>query len=128
MYHEQNRPPQKKVIQIDDANQEIDVVVYNSLAYERTGWYLCYEFLREFGCLGNSPFGVLVKDVAVSSGGLGFDSLAGQIGYSVANRSPPLRRFLGAVLSRCQAAEITFATRYTLRRGCMGHRYKNMLD
>ena len=30
--------------------------------------------------------------------GLGFDTRAGQIGHSVANGLPPLRRFFGAVL------------------------------
>ena len=33
-------------------------------------------------------------------GGLGFKSRVGQIGRSVANDSPPLRRFFEAVLSR----------------------------
>ena len=36
--------------------------------------------------------------------------------HSVANDSPPLRRFFGAVLPRRQAAEMGPATRYTLRR------------
>ena len=31
----------------------------------------------------------MVKDIAIGAGGLGFDSEAGQIGYSVANGSPP---------------------------------------
>ena len=35
--------------------------------------------------------------------------------HSVANDSPPLRRFFGAVLPRRQAAEMGPATRYTLR-------------
>ena len=43
---------------------------------------------------------------AICAGGLGFDSRAGQIGHSVANGSPPLRRFFGAVLPRRYAEEI----------------------
>ena len=39
-------------------------------------------------------------------GGLEFNSQAGQIEHSVANGSPPLLRFFGAVLPRRQAAEI----------------------
>ena len=35
--------------------------------------------------------------------------------HSVANGSPPLRRFFGAVLPRRSAAEMSSATRYTLR-------------
>ena len=31
---------------------------------------------------------------------MGFDSRASQVGHNVANDSPPLRRFFGAVLSR----------------------------
>ena len=38
-----------------------------------------------------------------------------KIGRSVANDSPPLRRFFGAVLPRRCAAEMDPATRYTLR-------------
>ena len=34
---------------------------------------------------------------------------------SVANGTPPLRRFFGTVLLKCQAAEMSPATRYTLR-------------
>ena len=41
-----------------------------------------------------------VKDVAIDAKGLWFNSQAGQIGHSVANGSPPLCRFFGAVLSR----------------------------
>ena len=31
----------------------------------------------------NRPAGVVVKDIAIGTGGLGFDSQAGQIGYIV---------------------------------------------
>ena len=44
--------------------------------------------------------GVVVKDIAVRSGGLGCDSRAGQIGHSVGNDSPSLRCFFGVVLLR----------------------------
>ena len=36
------------------------------------------------------------KDIAIAGGRLGFDSLADQIGHSVANNSPPLQRFFCA--------------------------------
>ena len=42
------------------------------------------------------PVGVVVKDIAIGAGGLGFASLAGQIRRSVANGSLPLRGFPGA--------------------------------
>ena len=42
----------------------------------------------------------MVKDIAVDMGSLGFDSLAGQIAHSIANCSPPLRRFFAAMLPR----------------------------
>ena len=42
----------------------------------------------------------VVKDVAIDAEGLGFSSQAGQRGHTVANGSPPLRRFFGAVLTR----------------------------
>ena len=45
-----------------------------------------------------------------------FDSLSGQIGLSVTNGSPPLRRFLGFVLPMHLVTEMDPATRYTLRR------------
>ena len=35
--------------------------------------------------------------------------------HSVANDSPPLQRFFGAVMPRREAAEMSSATRYTLR-------------
>ena len=40
------------------------------------------------------------SDIAIGAGDLGFDSWIGQIGHSVANDSPPLQHFFGAVLSR----------------------------
>ena len=52
---------------------------------------------------GNSPnrqVGVMVKDIAIGARGPGFCSRARQIGHIVANGSPPLRCFFGAVLSR----------------------------
>ena len=44
---------------------------------------------------------VVIKDIAIDAEGLGFNSQAGQIGHSVANGSPPLRRFFGAALPKC---------------------------
>ena len=41
---------------------------------------------------------VVVKDIAIGAGSLGFDSRAVEIGLSVAYGAPPLRRFMGAVL------------------------------
>ena len=55
-----------------------------------------------------------VKHIDTGTGGLRFDSLAGQIGHSVASGLPPLRRSFGAVaqaLSRRDGPR----TRYTLR-------------
>ena len=43
---------------------------------------------------------VMVKDIAIGVEGLGFHSSVGHIGRSVASDSPPLRRFIGAVLAR----------------------------
>ena len=44
-----------------------------------------------------------------------FDSRVGQVGYTVANRSPPLREFfkLEAELPIRNATEVGLATRYT---------------
>ena len=39
-------------------------------------------------------FDILDQNVAIGAGSLGFDSRIGQIGHSIANGSPPLRRFL----------------------------------
>ena len=43
---------------------------------------------------------VVVVDIGIAVGGLRFDSWVDQSVRSVANRSPPLRCFFGAVLSR----------------------------
>ena len=59
--------------------------------------------------------GLSCTDIAIGSGGLGFYSRAGQIGHSVANGSPPLRRFFGAALPSSGAA-MNSATCYTLWR------------
>ena len=56
-----------------------------------------------------------LKDMAISVVGLGFDSQPDQTRPSVANGSPSLRRFFGAVLSRRQVAEIDPVPRYMLR-------------
>ena len=45
----------------------------------------------------NRPLAQLLSAHAIAAGGLGFDSRAGQIGYSVANGSPPLRCIFEAV-------------------------------
>ena len=60
--------------------------------------------------------GEVVKDIAIGARGLGFDSLAGQIGHSVASGSSPLRLFFGPVLSRRLAAEMGHAISCTLWR------------
>ena len=39
-------------------------------------------------------FDILDQNVAIGAESLGFDSRIGQIGHSIANGSPPLRRFL----------------------------------
>ena len=46
-------------------------------------------------------FSVENKYIAIGAGDLRFNYRAGQIGYSVANASFPLRRFVEAVLLRC---------------------------
>ena len=40
------------------------------------------------------------QDIAIGAVGLGFESQVGDIGRGVANDSPPLQHFVGAVLSR----------------------------
>ena len=45
----------------------------------------------------NRPVSSVVNYIAIGAGGLGFDSRADQIGRSIANGSPPLRRFFGIV-------------------------------
>ena len=52
-------------------------------------------------------------DIAIGAGGAAFVFRAGQIGHSVANGSPPLRRFFEVVLPRRHAAELGLTTRYT---------------
>ena len=44
--------------------------------------------------------GTAVRDIAIGAGGVRFEFRVGQIGHSVVNGSPPLRRFFGAVLPR----------------------------
>ena len=60
--------------------------------------------------------GVIVKNVAVGMEYLWFKYRAGQIGRNLANGSPSLRRFFGAVLPRRQAAEKGPATSFMFRR------------
>ena len=57
-----------------------------------------FWLIRKFDLVFNRPISVsaVVKDIG--AGSLGFDSQAGQIGHCVANYSPPLRDFFGAVL------------------------------
>ena len=45
-------------------------------------------------------FGVVVKDIAIGAGGIGFDYRAGEVGFSVTNDSTPLLCFIGAVLPK----------------------------
>ena len=47
----------------------------------------------------NKPGGVVVQDIVIGAGGLEFDPPASQTRNSVANDSPQLRRFFGAVYS-----------------------------
>ena len=55
---------------------------------------------NEYGIM--TPVGVVVRNIAISAGSLGFDFRAGQIGHNVANGTPPLRCFFGAVLPRAK--------------------------
>ena len=50
--------------------------------------------------------GVVIDDIAISAGGLWFDSRADQIGHSVAKGSLLQRRFFGAALPWCQPEEV----------------------
>ena len=59
----------------------------------------------------------VVKLIAIGAGGLGFKSLAGEIGRGLPNGSSPLRRFFGDVLPGRSAAAMGPVTRYTLRCG-----------
>ena len=54
--------------------------------------------------------------MGIDTGCLGFDFRVGQVGHSVANNLPPLRRFFRAVLPRRLAAEMGHGTRCTLGR------------
>ena len=47
--------------------------------------------------LTNESLAQLLSAHAIGAGGLRFDYRTGQIGRSVANGSPPLQRFFGAV-------------------------------
>ena len=58
----------------------------------------------------------VVNHIAIGAGGTAFDSQAGQIEHNVANGSPPLRRFFGAVLPARWAEEMGPAACYALRR------------
>ena len=51
---------------------------------------------------GEDPASVskVAKYIAIGAGGLGFGSHVDQVRRSVANGSPPLRRFFGVVLSK----------------------------
>ena len=61
------------------------------------------------------PVSAVAKHIAIGEEGMGFNFHARQIGHSVVNSSPPMRRFFGAASSRRQVMEIDLATRYTLR-------------
>ena len=56
------------------------------------------------------------NDIGIGAGGPEFESQAGQIGRSVNNGLPPLRRFFASAWLWCKAAEMGNATRYTLGR------------
>ena len=58
----------------------------------------------------------ITEDIAIGEKDLGFDSWVGRVERSVANDSPTLRRFFGAVLPWRCAAEMGLATRYMLPR------------
>ena len=60
----------------------------------------CYKVRRP--CLLHSirPVVAVVKDIAISAGGFGFDSWAGQFGHKVVNGSSPQLPFFGAVLPK----------------------------
>ena len=64
----------------------------------------------------NRPVSLVVKAHAIGAVSLGFGSWTGKVRRSLANGSPPLRRFVGAGYPWCQAAEMGPATCYTLRR------------
>ena len=56
--------------------------------------------------LGYRLIVAVLKDIAIGAGGCGIEFQTCQIGHSVANGSPPLRCFFGAVLSRRSTAEM----------------------
>ena len=63
------------------------------------------------------PVSSVAKHIAMGARGLRFNSHAGQVGYTIANGSPPLHRFFGTVFpSRYEVAEMGLATRCPLRR------------
>ena len=64
----------------------------------------------------DQPVGVVVRDFALGTRGLGFGSRSDQIGHSVVNGLPPLQCFFVAALLRRYAAEMDPATPYALRR------------
>ena len=60
------------------------------------------KMLWDLSCNRNCRFDWLAQllKLCYRCGGLSFDFQIGHIGHSVANGSPPLRRFIGAVLRR----------------------------
>ena len=70
-------------------------------------------FARTFFC--NRPVSSAGNNTTIGAGGLGFHFRVGQIRQSVANGSPPLRRFFGAMLPKRYVAEMSPATRYMIR-------------
>ena len=67
-------------------------------------------------CQGLLIPGLVVQDNAIGAKGLGFDSRADQSRHSVANGSPPLRRFFVAIVAQALSRGVGPATRHTLRR------------
>ena len=58
---------------------------------------LIFLHITSFNRWLTRPVSSVVKNIDVGSGDLGFDYRVAQIGHSVANGLPPLRRFFGAV-------------------------------
>ena len=77
-------------------------IVFNRMFYQRNFWH--------------QPDTVVVKEIGNGAVGLGFDFWAGQIWQNVANGSPPLQRFFGALLPRRLAPKMDSATRNTIPR------------
>ena len=70
----------------------------NTLAFSRFSFFLFYCFHRQF--FVSKVFVLIssvVNDVVIGAGSSKHNPWVGQIGHSVANGSPPLRRFFGAV-------------------------------